>query len=561
MAPPPPAPASSAAARAAPLVVLALALLGVAVAAWLARVPLQGVAHVQDEIVYELQARVLSEGRLWEEARLPRAAHVFPFVVNEAPTDAHPLGRRYGIFPNGWPLVLAPGVALGLSWLVNPLLHGLLVLVGARLAAATAGPRAALLAAAFLALSPGLLLQAGSRMSHPLCALLAALAALLVAQGPTPRRALALGGALGLLLLTRPVDALALALALALFAPSGARGAWWPAGPPLLLAVGLTLAQNHLLTGDWRLFPQHAWFGAGEPPFPSPAFRFVPGCNALGFGPDIGCEPTFGSLGHTPEKALRGALHNGGLAAKLWLGSPLLLALALAAPARLRNLAGGSWALLALGYGLYWYAGPCLGGRFHHAAAPLVVVAAAAGADALAARLRLPALTPGLLLAAAAWRLSLALPELPGHWGVDARIAQLQARWKDGPALVFVAYGPPWTTPVDLAQTAGSTMSYSAIQRRGMWIEQRQGPLRFAEYQPELVQATAQALGPDLPRLLLVLTGDPGTDRLGPLPSPEPAQQPDLPLPVEPFAVDPTTAPPALPPAVAPADGGGSLDP
>ena len=547
----------------------AFALLGVLLAAWLSWVPLQGLAHVQDEIVYELQARLLSEGRLWEQARLPRAAHAFPFVSNEAPSAAWPQGRRFGIFPNGWPLVLAPGVALGLPWLINPLLHGLLVLVGARLAGAFTRPGAstrpaaaslaaplaaslaaslaAPLAAGLLALSPALLLQAGSRMSHTLSALLAATAALLVARGPSPARALGLGGALGLLLLTRPVDALAVGAALAVLAlaPAGldsvsgrVRG-WALALPPLLLAVVLTLAQNQLYTGDWRSFPQHAWFGAGEPPFPSPAFRFVPGCNALGFGPDIGCEPTFGSLGHTPAKALRGALHNGGLAATLWAGSPLLLTLALAAPRRLLALAAGSWALLAAGYGLYWYAGPCLGGRFHHAAAPLAIVAVAAGAAHLVARWRLPALTLGLLLVVPAWRLSRALPELPGYWGVDDRLAALEAGWQAGPALVFVAYGPPWSVTAALPETVGTSLSYSAIQRRGMWIERRDGPLVYAEYQPALVQATAQALGPDLPRLLLVLTGDPATDHLGPLPPVQDAQLPDLPLPTEPFAIDP----------------------
>ena len=33
-------------------------------------------------------------------------------------------GNLHGVFPMGWPLVLAPFHALGLGWLANPLLHG-----------------------------------------------------------------------------------------------------------------------------------------------------------------------------------------------------------------------------------------------------------------------------------------------------------------------------------------------------------------------------------------------------------------------------------------------------
>lgn len=519
--------------------ILAWVALGVVLASWLALVPLQGIAHVQDEIVYELQARVLGEGRLWEPARLPRAAHVFPFVTNEAPSAAFPDGRRFGIFPNGWPLVLAPGVLLGLPWLVNPLLHGALVAAGAALAGLLGGRRSAWLAAPLLALSPGLLLQAGSRMSHPLCALLAVVATLLLVRGPSRARALGLGAALGLLLLTRPLDAVAVGAVLGLAAlVRGEARAWSPAVPVVGAAVGLVLAQNLLYTGDLGTFAQHAWFAAGEPPFPSDQARFEAGCNALGFGPEHGCSPTFGSLGHTPAKALAGMARNLSLAATLWAGSPVLLLFALAAPRRLLALALGVWLAVAAAYGLYWYAGPCLGGRFHHAAAGLLVVATAAGIASATRRMGLPAVAGLLALPVAGWRLSQALPELSGYWGVDGRLAELEAGWTDDPALVFVAYGPPWSQRAELPQTVGGPLTYSANQRRGMWIERREGPLVYAELQPALVEATA-AGWPDRKRYLLVLTGSAETDLLQPLPPVTEAQVDDLALPVEPTAIDP----------------------
>ncbi len=538
-----------------PLRALPWALVGVLVACWLALVPLEGVAHIQDEVVYELQARLLSEGRLWEPARLPRAAHVFHFVWNEAPTAAFPQGRRFGIFPNGWPAVLAVGVAVGLPWLVAPLLHGLTVLVGAGLAGRVGGRRAASLAAPLLAFSPGLLLQAGSRLSHALCALLALAAVALVHGGldrpepVKPGRALAVGALLGLLLLTRPLDAVVVGGVLGAWVLGtslwGARRhplAWWPTVAAVAVAVALVLVQNHAYTGAWSRFPQDAWFALGEPPFRSDAFRYAPGCNALGFGPEHGCEPTMGSLGHTPAKAWQGIRHNATLAATLWLGGlPLpLVALGAARESRTRPLvllAALLWAGLAAAYGLYWYAGTSLGARFHHAAAPLVIVAVALGAAAVTTRLRLPAAAGLLLLLPMVLRLSAALPELPGYWGVDGRMQAFEQSWQGGPALMLVAYGAPYRQDAPLPETLGDTVQYSALQRRALWIERRDGPLVYAELQPELVDAT-RAAWPDLPAYLLVLRADPADDSVQPLPAFDGVQQPDLPLPQDPVAWD-----------------------
>ncbi|MBW2295910.1 MAG: hypothetical protein JRG94_27025 [Deltaproteobacteria bacterium] len=179
---------------------LAWSAVGAGIACAISLFVLDGIPHVQDEVVYQLQARLLTELRLWEVERLPRAAYPFEFVINEA-------GRRYGIFPNGWPAVLALGTAVGAPWLVNPLLHGLTVFLGARFSARLIGPRGGLFAAPLLALNPGLLLLASSRMSHTLCALLAVIA-LTCTQKATRAGALGLGFALAGLILTRPLDGL-----------------------------------------------------------------------------------------------------------------------------------------------------------------------------------------------------------------------------------------------------------------------------------------------------------------------------------------------------------------
>ncbi len=121
----------------------------------------------------------------------------------------------FGKYPPGYPLVLAVGVLAGAPWLVNPLLGGLAVLLvflaGRRLYDAPTG----LVAAALLAISPFLMLQAGSMMSH-VAALVWTLLALLAFEAVVRRGAtwpaLGCGAALGMLALTRSLTAAGIGL-------------------------------------------------------------------------------------------------------------------------------------------------------------------------------------------------------------------------------------------------------------------------------------------------------------------------------------------------------------
>lgn len=499
--------------------------------------PLEGIPHVQDEVVYQFQARLLSEGRLWEAERLPRAAFHYDFITNAD-------GRRYGVFPNGWPAVLAVGTLLGVPWLVNPLLQGLTVWLGARLTARLAGPDAGWLAAPVLAFAPALVWQGASRMSHTLCAALATGAALAFSRGPSLRRALLVGACLAGLLLTRPLDGVVVGAVLGVWAlVRGEVRPWLPVVGMVVLGVSLVLLQNHLYEGDIAVFPQHAWFARGEPTFPSEVFQFTAGCNSLGFGAEHGCVPTFGSLGHTPAKALRAAGLNAWLTRTAWFGlmpvAVLLVGAMLESRARrLLVLGAATWSGLAGCYALYWYGGACLGPRFHHGAAPMVLGALCAGTVVLLARFRLPRTAGLVLILPLGITLAGSMAELPGHWGVDGRLDGLEAHWSDGPVLMLVAYGPEYLEPAALEHTTdGLIQTYSAVQRRGMWLERRGGEVEYAEYQPELVKATMQRF-PDRPIRLLVLTSDAERDRVLDVPRLGVVQQTDLPLPVAPAAVD-----------------------
>ncbi len=526
---------------------LCWALLGTVLAAWLALVPLEGVPHVQDEVVYTLQARALAAGGLGWASPEPLALESFHFLLD---VD----GRRFGVFPPGWPAVLAAGVWMGAPWLINALLHGVCVLLGTALAGRFGGEMAVRVTPPLLALSPGLLLLAGSRMAHTWTALLV-LAGLGLSLQNGRRHSVALGGCLGLLVLTRPLDALVLGIVVlpGLLRQGVGVGAWAAIGPAL--GLGLLGAVNLAVTGDVLVLPQAAYFAEGLPPVPDPAFRYGPDCNALGFGAQIGCFPTYGDLGHTPAKALLSTTRNLEAAGRLWLGHGVLLLLAggawwrpQARPLLFRGLALGG--LLILGYGLYWVPGLAYGPRFLHSLAPVWIVLCALGvAVGLERRPSLPWIGALVLLLPMGGRLASALPELVGYWGVDGRFASLEQRWEGPDALLLVAYSAEGGQVLEAPQTLGTTLTAPPRLWRGAWLGRGDGPILYAEFQPALVDV-ALAAHPGREGWLYVMHLDPAQDQLIPLDRLDRSPQAQaLPMPVDPFTMSP------LPVAPVPGEG------
>ena len=509
--------------------------MGGALALWIALGPLEGVPHVQDEVVYTLQARDLLAGGLGSPTPSPGASHSYHFLLDRA-------GVRYGVFPPGWPALLALGVAVGWPALVNPILHGLTVLLGARVAARLGGATAGWLAAPLLALSPQLLLQGASRMSHVLCGLIA-LAACAGLDAPLTRaRAAGVGALIGALGLVRYLDGAVLLLvaAPALWRSRGGPAVWSAFAAPLLAAAALVVAHNQAVTGLAGVFPVNAYFDAGIPPSADPWWRYTPGCNRLGFGQDRGCFPTYGDLGHTPAKALQSLWTNLVIASRLWVGLPLslgLLAVACAGPStpqrRFARRGLLLWLVVAAAYALYWVPGLCYGARFHHLAAPMVLVACALGAAGLLAQAPRYRVAGLLLAVPMVWRLALALPELPGYWGVDGRFATLQAEWEGEPAVVLVALTQGASPRLDTPETTGGGLTAWPQLRRGAWVG-AVGPLVLAEYHPELIRAN-QARYPGRRLWLYQRAERPEDDRMWELVDTEDALQvADLPLPVSP---------------------------
>ncbi len=214
-----------------------------------ARAVFDGMPLHLDEIAQVIQARIFAQGRLYLDAPalpvLQSALHVL---------DGN--GRWFTQFPPGGPLLLVPGVWLGATFTVGPVLGGVSVaLFWALLRRSSVDAALSLGSVLVLALSPFMVFLAASHMNHvaTLCgALLAWWAALHHASDRTTGAAIVMGAALGMMATIRPVDALAVAL------PLGAWSAWrlvqrslsWRHAFAML--AGLAVPVSMLLWYNWR---------------------------------------------------------------------------------------------------------------------------------------------------------------------------------------------------------------------------------------------------------------------------------------------------------------------
>lgn len=394
-----------------------------ALALFVALGPLGGLAHVTDEVAYTLQARLFAAGMRTGPATDVPSMLDYPFWVS-APAS-------YSPFPPGWPALLSLGEVVGAPWVVNPLLVALLPGLVWLAAREWVDERTAGVAAAVAAVSPQVLLLGGSRMAHMSVVVALGVALAVVVRRRDPPWAWTLAGlAVGFVVVTRPFDAALLGGPLLLLGLARAPG--WGARAPLVVLPGLAaatlLADNAALTGDPLVFPMSAWLEAW-----SPGARA--GCNALGFGPDIGCFDAYGEPGHSPRKALRIAAETAQRLDRLLLGLPGGMLLGVAGLAWLRRAEPLALvALVAGGHLFYWSPGLAYGARFW---APMLLVLPI-GVAVVAARL--PRWAPhAVVVAIGLAGGSRLLPELgDGYRCVDAAATEVlsEAGITDGVVLV-----------------------------------------------------------------------------------------------------------------------------
>ncbi len=356
-------------------VILAAALVG-----WLV---FENLPHLEDEFAYLWQARVLAGGNLSLPTPEFSKSFLVPFVV-----DYH--GQRFAKYPPGWPAILSLGVRVGWPAVINPLLAGLAIWLTYQLGKRSLGEQTAFLGALLLGTSPVFLILAGSLLSHLWSLVLALIFILFWVAGLEDRKekarlnpSLIAGASLGLLGLTRPLTALALAVP---FFLEGLvilyRGPGWKrrqvviAGGITLLLLSLYPVWQRAVTGSFTTNPYTLWW---------PYDKF-------GFGKGFGVTES----GHSLSQGWRNTRYSLRVAASDMFGWPkiswifLPFGLWAARKSRLSYYSTGITISLILLYLGYWVSSWLYGPRYYFEALPGLVLLSAAGISWLAGWIKLP---------------------------------------------------------------------------------------------------------------------------------------------------------------------------
>jgi len=210
--------------------VLALVLFSFGASLFFSGTVFERLPHLEDELAYTFQARVLARGDL--VAPRPEQVGAFwqPFVLDRN-------GHRFGKYPLGWPAQLAAGEILGAPWIVNAWLAAATTALIYCLGSALFNRDVGVIAAALVAFSPMELLLSGTLMGHTsaLCfsALLLYAAWRMEHSQHAIRWGLLAGIALGMIVANRPMSGIAVGLPLIVW--KGAR----------LLPVIARIVNNH----------------------------------------------------------------------------------------------------------------------------------------------------------------------------------------------------------------------------------------------------------------------------------------------------------------------------
>lgn len=264
---------------------------------------LRGGPRIIDATSYFLEGRTLAQGGFTFDIPDPSASFRGRFLLFSAP---HQLG---GIFPPGYPLLLAFGFVIGAPMVVGPLLAAAIVVatyfLARELATTAAGPSGELLrereiersargAVMLSVLCAALRYHTADTMAHGAAALALAMAttALLRAWREDARSTnlieargaySLLGLAVGALIATRPVSAMPVAaMAILAISRQKSRAPRHFLRFALFAAPGVFLlaAYQHALTGSWLGSTQKAYYAVSDGP---------PGCFRYGFGAGVGC--------------------------------------------------------------------------------------------------------------------------------------------------------------------------------------------------------------------------------------------------------------------------------
>lgn len=362
-------------ARIADRIALLIAAAGLIASSFIAERVYERIPHIEDEFAFLWQAQVMAAGDLARPSPEHARSFLVPFVVDHE-------GRRFGKYPPGWPAALSLGAGLDAAGWVNPMLSAAVLWFSYRLARKLLSPGLSVLAELLMLTSPMFLMLSGTLMAH-MFSLLMALVFMLAwsdlflntdLRKPAPVWLLVCvsGGSIGLLFLTRPLTALAIAMPFAIHGAvmlvrSGKRTR------RLLIGVGalggavgaLLLLWQWTLTGDALTNLYTLWW-----PY-----------DRIGFGPGFGVTDSGHSLSwayYNTRFSLRAGLHDlFGWPYLSW----LLIPFGVFGLRRRRViwLYSGTFVSLVFAYAFYWIGSWLFGPRYYFEALPVLSILSAAG--------------------------------------------------------------------------------------------------------------------------------------------------------------------------------------
>lgn len=190
-------------------IIIALAFFAFFMSVLISRTVFERLPHLEDEVAYLYQARIFANGEI--TAPTPELQRTFwqPFVIDYN-------GQRFSKYTPGWSAVLALGVIGGQTWLINALFASLTVALTFRLGKEVFNPDVGLIASALVAFSPMALLLNASLMGHTAALFYSTLFFYVywrMEHGSSPLRwAVVAGLSLGMIVITRPLTAIAIGL-------------------------------------------------------------------------------------------------------------------------------------------------------------------------------------------------------------------------------------------------------------------------------------------------------------------------------------------------------------
>ncbi len=353
-------------------IALSLSVLAFVLGLLISRFVFERMAHLEDEMAYVWQARVIARGDLTLESPEQPKSFLVPFVVDHE-------GQRFGKYPIGWPVVLAFGELIDARYIINALLAALVVWYTYRLAQRLFSDVVALIAAGLMVSSPFFMIHTGGLLSHMWGLFLSTAFAFLWLScfqdedQPGPRWwSVTAGLTLGVFALSRPFTALGIALP---FAVHGViilvrggqerRKQVLRIGVVTVVVASLHFLWQYAVTGDPLMNPYTLWWSYDR----------------LGFGPGHGVTPTGHDLQYAwwnTEHSLRVGLSDlFGWARFSWIFLPFGLWAVRKKPL--------SWLLvmvfpvLVLIYLAYWVGAWVLGPRYYFEGLYSLTITSAAG--------------------------------------------------------------------------------------------------------------------------------------------------------------------------------------